>query len=87
MRGFTLLEVLIALTVLGVVLSVIFSILSESFGRLNELERNVRDFLILQKAIFLGNTTGVIVREKTIRRYNVRARIFRKGKLELIEID
>ena len=86
-KGFTLLETLIAITILGVVLSVLFAILSDSFGRLEGLERNLKDFVELRKAIFLGHTQGVDIREETLKEYNVKVRIYRKGEVELIELE
>lgn len=86
-RGFTLLETLIAITILGVVLSVLYSILSDSFGRLERLERNLEDFVKLRKAILLGDTQGVDIKEETLKEYGIRARIYKRGEIELIELD
>ena len=86
-KGFTLLETLIAITILGIVLSVIFSLFSESFGRLEKLEKDIKDFTGLQKAIFLGNTQGVDIKETTLKEYNVKVRIYRRGNIELIEVE
>ncbi len=86
-EGFTLLETLIAITILGVVLSILFSILSDSFGRLERLERNLEDFVRLREAVFLGRTEGVDIREETLKEYNVKVRIYRKGEMEFIELE
>lgn len=85
-KGFTLLETLVALTILGIALSIFFSILSGSFKKLENLERNLDDFLGLRKAIFLGNMQNVKIREETLKKYGIKARIYIKGNIDFIEV-
>ena len=86
-KGFTLLEVVIAFTILGITLSVLFTLLSQSTNTLEKLKRNWEDLITLDKKINLGSTEGVEVYEKKLEEYNLRVKIYRKGNVELITIE
>ncbi len=86
-KGFTLLETLVAFILLGITLSIIFSILSEEFKNLEKIDKNLKAFLALRNALFSGNTEGVKVMEKSLEEYGIRVRILKKEEIELIEVD
>ncbi|WP_164930596.1 type II secretion system protein [Aquifex aeolicus] len=87
MRAFTLLEVLIALTILGISLTVIFSLFSQSSAYLQNLKEEWEAFRVLDSKVKLGSTEGVKVEKKELKEYNVRVRIYRKGEIELLTVE
>ncbi|HID66622.1 MAG TPA: type II secretion system protein [Aquificaceae bacterium] len=86
-KGFTLLEVVIAFTILGITLSVLFSLLSQSTNTLEKLKRDWEDLITLEKKINLGSIEGVEVYEKKLEEYNLRVKVYRKRNVELITIE
>jgi len=86
-KGFTLLEVVIAFTILGITLSVLFSLLSQSTNTLEKLKRDWEDLITLKKKINLGSIEGVEVYEKKLEEYNLRVKVYRKRNVELITIE
>lgn len=86
-KGFTLLEVVIAFTILGIILSVLFSLLSQSTNTLEKLKRDWEDLITLEKKINLGSIEGVEVYEKKLEEYNLRVKVYRKRNVELITIE
>jgi len=86
-RAFTLLELLIALSILGVTLTVLFSLLTQSFGLYEETLRNYEDFLILDEKVKRNSREGVEVSRTHLREYGITLEVFRKGELELLRIE
>jgi len=86
-RGFTLLEVLIALTILGLSLTVIFSLFSQTSTYLQRLKRDWENFRVLDKKVKLGSTEGIKVERKELKEYNVRVKIYKKDGIELITLE
>ncbi|WP_461831243.1 PulJ/GspJ family protein [Aquifex sp.] len=87
MRGFTLLETVIALTVIGLTLSVIFSLLSRSIKTMEDVKRQWEDFTYLDRAVKLGISNGINVEERKLEEYEVKVRIYKKGNVELILLE
>ncbi len=87
MRGFTLLETVIALTVIGLTLSVIFSLLSRSIKTMEDVKRQWEDFTYLDRAVKLGISNGINVEEKKLEEYEVKVRIYKKGNVEFILLE
>ena len=87
MRGFTLIEVLIAVVILGVSLTVIFSVITQAVKLVGETENNFNDLISLDEAIKLEKPTNAQIEEKLLKEYNLKAIIYRKGRVELIKIQ
>ena len=86
-KGFTLLEVVIAFTILGIILSVLFTLLSQSTNTLEKLKRSWENLIILNNRVNLGSTEGIEIYEEILEEYNLRVKIYRKGNVELITIE
>ncbi len=87
MRGFTLIEVLIAVVILGVSLTVIFSVITQAVKIVRETENNFNNLISLDEAIKLEKPTSAQIEEKLLKEYNLKAIIYRKGGVELIKIQ
>ncbi|GAB6066611.1 hypothetical protein JCM9492_17070 [Aquifex pyrophilus] len=87
MRGFTLLETVIALTLIGLTLSVIFSLLSQGIKIVEDIKGKWEDFTYLDRAVKLGIREGVNIKERELEEYGVKVRIYKKGEMELILLE
>ena len=87
MRGFTLIEVLIAVVILGVSLTVIFSVITQAVKLVRDTENNFNNLISLDEAIKLEKPTSAQIEEKLLKEYNLKVIIYRKGEVELIKIQ
>jgi len=81
------LEVLIALTILGISLTVIFTLFSRSSAYLQNLKEEWEAFRVLDSKVKLGSTEGIKVESKELKEYNVRVRVYKKDGVELIRLE
>jgi prepilin-type N-terminal cleavage/methylation domain-containing protein len=65
-RGFTLIEVLVAITIIGISFTVLFNLLYEAQKNLDLSEKNFNNFLIVDSAIKENNYEKIHVSEKEI---------------------
>ncbi|NPA32660.1 MAG: type II secretion system protein [Aquificae bacterium] len=87
MRGFTLIEVLVALTVLGLTFGALLSLLSDALLSAQRAERDWEDLLFLSRAIDTGRLEGVEVEEFKLKGVGLRVRVYRRGGVELMEVQ
>ena len=80
-------EVLIALTILGISLTVIFTLFSRSSAYLQSLKEEWETFRVLDSKVKLGSTEGIKVESKELKEYNVRVRVYKKDGVELIRLE
>jgi len=85
-RGFTLLEVLIALTVAGVAFSVLFALLSEAFGEAEEALRKSETFFELDSAV-KRNALSEVETELYKLPGNLYLRVYKKEELEVFTVE
>ena len=78
-RGFTLIEVLIALTILGITFSTLFYLLGKERKELSYYSELYQDLLVLSNDLEKGN-----LKEESSRKleYGVVERVYRHGKAE-----
>ncbi|NPB06138.1 MAG: type II secretion system protein [Aquificae bacterium] len=78
MRGFTLLEVLVALTVLAVSFSVLFTVLSRTRAKLERLTHDTERFIELDRKVKRDALTGVKREELEVKGVKV-LRVYENG--------
>ncbi len=66
MRGFTLLEVLIALTIIAVAFTVLLEMLSNSAKRYESTSALIQKFLLLDKKLKEGDHRNLVVERKKL---------------------
>ncbi len=68
-KGFTLIEVIVAITILSVSVVVLFELLSRARERLKESRSFYKNFLILDRKIKLGDYEDLKVKRKPLEDY------------------
>lgn len=77
-RGFTLLEVLIAITVIGITFTVGYNLLYRAHSDLDYTQRLLENFLYLDSKIKQGDSSGIKKTEKEISGYPIKEIVYEK---------
>ncbi len=83
MRGFTLIEVLIALTLLGITFSTLFYLLGKERGEFSYYRELYMDVSELTNRVETQDLRGLQVRERRLEEYGILEKIYIYGKAEL----
>ncbi|MEM4732421.1 MAG: type II secretion system protein [Desulfurococcaceae archaeon] len=83
-KGFTLLELMIAIVILAVGFSVVFELLSKARLDYTQAQTLQEDLLELNKALVEGKTEGLLVEKRTLEDYpEVEEVSYRLGSAEI----
>ena len=84
-KGFTLLELMVAIVILAVGFSVVFELLSKARLDYTQAQTLQEDLLELNKALVEGKTEGLMVEKRTLEDYpEVEAVSYRLGSAEIL---
>ncbi len=84
-KGFTLLELMVAIVILAVGFSVVFELLSKARLDYTQAQALQEDFLELNKALVEGKTEGLLVEKRTLEDYpEVEEVSYRLGSAEIL---
>ena len=84
-KGFTLLELMVAIVILAVGFSVVFELLSKARLDYTQAQTLQEDLLGLNKALVEGKTEGLLVEKRTLEDYpEVEEVSYRLGSAEIL---
>ncbi len=84
-KGFTLLELMVAIVILAVGFSVVFELLSKARLDYTQAQTLQEDLLELNKALVEGKTEGLLVEKRTLEDYpEVEEVSYRLGSAEIL---
>ncbi len=84
-KGFTLLELMVAIVILAVGFSVVFELLSKARIDYTQAQTLQEDLLELNKALVEGKTEGLLVEKRTLEDYpEVEEVSYRLGSAEIL---
>ena len=85
-KGFTLLEVVVALTILGISLAVLFEILNQSLNSFSGSRDNFKTFVCLDNSYKLNKFGNLTILTKNLKEYGVTVRVYKCKNMEYIEV-